>query len=87
MVPHAGGARPTALYLSSEIAGYSTAERLRRWQHLHDLIAQQLSTAQRRQEAPALQLLVPAGWELAASLPPSDFLLTRTSEAGASARP
>jgi hypothetical protein len=77
------GVRPDAIFLSSELPSYPAFEDLARWQLLHRVIATQLETPQRGEtEGP---VWVPKGWTLAASLPPMDFVLTRSRQAGPAA--
>ncbi len=77
------GVRPDAIFLSSELPSYPAFEDLGRWQLLHRVIAAQLETPQRGEtEGP---VWVPKGWTLAASLPPMDFVLTRSRQAGPAA--
>lgn len=78
------GAKPSAIYLSSELQSYSATEQLGRWQLLHSVLSGQLQTAAQQQKAPT-DLWTPPGWSLAATLPPNDFLLVRTEGAAAPA--
>ncbi len=76
------GARPDAIYLSSELAGYPQQEGVGRWQLLHDVIEKQIDSAAAQQGSSPGRIWVPDGWVLAATLPPRDFLLLRAEAAG-----
>jgi hypothetical protein len=71
------GVKPTAVYLSSGMTGYPESEGIGRWQLMYGFLSAQLQAAQQRQ--PNTQQWTPPGWQIAATLPPGDFLLTRST--------
>ena len=73
------GVKPAAIYLSSGMGSYLATEGITGWQWLYGLLSAQLQAAQQGQ--PNAQQWTPAGWQIAATLPPGDFLLTRSSVA------
>jgi len=76
------GARPDAIYMSSELASYPQQEGIGRWQLLYDVIGKQIDSAAAQQGSSPGTVWVPDGWVLAATLPPRDFLLLRAEAAG-----
>ncbi len=73
------GVKPTAIYLSSGMGSYQATEGIGGWQWLYGLLSAQLQAA--RQGQLKAQQWTPTGWQIAATLPPGDFLLTRSSVA------
>jgi 4-amino-4-deoxy-L-arabinose transferase-like glycosyltransferase len=76
------GARPDAIYLSSDLPSYPQQEGIGRWQLLYDVIGKQIDSAAAQQGSSPGTVWVPDGWVLAATLPPRDFLLLRAEAAG-----
>ena len=69
------GAKPEAMFLSAQLPTYAAAHGLGQWQLLHELMREQLTALQQgRAKGTAW---TPPGWRLAATLPPSEFLLLR----------
>jgi hypothetical protein len=72
------GVKADAIFLSSDLRSYPPGERLGRWQLLWEVIGAQLHPSQQAKKAQPIW--VPPGWELAATLPPEDFLLLRLKD-------
>jgi hypothetical protein len=79
------GLRPDAVFLTSQIASWPADEGVGRWQLLYNVLSAQLEALRRGQAAGPLW--TPAGWTLAATLPPGDFLLVRSEEAAGASGP